>query len=144
VLAPGKRTLHTLLPAMLFRAPGANPWVIGGAMGADAQPQVHGQLVSALVDGGLDIAAAISIPRWFVEPAAHFEPPRQVRAEPRFEPGFLEALETMGHPVTRVRPFDRELGQEHAIELVDGGPAEADGSLAAATDPRSAGLPAVW
>jgi hypothetical protein len=35
------------------------------------------------------------------------------------------------------------LGHCHAIELIDGGPA-ADGSLAAATDPRSAGLPAVW
>jgi len=99
---------------------------------------------SALADGGLDIRSAISIPRWFVEPAAHFEPPRNVRAEPRFEPGVLEALEAMGHPVSRTAPFDGRLGHEHAIEIVDGGPAAPDGSVAAATDPRSAGLPAVW
>ena len=50
----------------------------------------------------------------------------------------------MGHPVTLVEPFDSNLGHEHAIELVGGGPAAPDGSLAAATDPRSDGLPAVW
>ncbi|HKB28761.1 MAG TPA: gamma-glutamyltransferase, partial [Candidatus Limnocylindrales bacterium] len=147
VLAPGKRTLHTLMPGMLFRdgeGSDGGPWVVAGAMGGDAQPQVHAQLVSALIDGGIDIRSAVSIPRWFVEPKAHFEPPREVRAEPRFAPGILEALEAMGHPVTRTEPFDGWLGHEHAIELVDGGPAMADGSLAAATDPRSAGLPAVW
>jgi gamma-glutamyltranspeptidase/glutathione hydrolase len=147
VLEPGKRTLHTLMPGMLFRdgPPGeARPWVVAGAMGGDAQPQVHAQLVTALADGGLDIRTAISAPRWFVEPAAHFEPPREVRAEPRFEDGVLEALEAKGHPVTRTGPFDGRLGHEHAIELVGGGPADPDGSVAAATDPRSAGLPAVW
>jgi gamma-glutamyltranspeptidase / glutathione hydrolase len=144
VLAPGKRTLHTLMPGMLFTAGRAEPWVVAGSMGGDAQPQIHAQLVSALVDGRLDIRSAISIPRWFVEPAAHFEPPREVRAEPRFEPGVLEALEAMGHPVTRTQPFDGKLGHQHAIEIVDGGPATEDGSLAAATDPRSTGLPAVW
>jgi gamma-glutamyltranspeptidase / glutathione hydrolase len=144
VLAPGKRTLHTLMPGMLFRDGRAEPWVVAGSMGGDAQPQVHAQLVSALVDGGVDIRTAISIPRWFVEPAAHFVPPRDVRAEPRFAPGVIETLEAMGHPVTRTEPFDGRLGHEHAIELVEGGPAAADGSVAATTDPRSAGLPAVW
>jgi hypothetical protein len=48
----------------------------------------------------------------------------------------------MGHPITETEPFDGGLGHAHAIELVDGGPADG-GSLAAATDPRSAGLPAV-
>ena len=51
-LAPGKRTLHTLLPGMLFRDGVAAPWVVAGSVGGDAQPQVHAQLVSALVDGG--------------------------------------------------------------------------------------------
>lgn len=143
VLAPRKRTLHTLLPGMLFRAGEQRPWVVAGSMGGDAQPQIHAQLVSALVDGGADIATAVAAPRWFVEPATHFAPPVEVRAEPRFEPGILEALAGMGHPVTRTGPFDGLLGHEHAIEFVDGGPATPDGSFAATTDPRSAGLPAV-
>ena len=52
VLAPGKRTLHTLLPGMLFRSGERRPWVVTGSMGGDAQPQIHAQVVSALVDGG--------------------------------------------------------------------------------------------
>jgi gamma-glutamyltranspeptidase/glutathione hydrolase len=143
VLAPGKRTLHTLLPAMLFRPGSASPWVVTGQMGGDAQPQILAQVVSALVDGGVDVASAVSAPRWFVEPAEHFAPPIEVRAEPRFAPGLLEALAAKGHPVSPTDPFSGLLGHAHAIELVDGGPSEG-GSLAAATDPRSAGLPAVW
>ena len=142
-LAPGKRTLHTLLPAMLFRPGEAAPWVVTGQMGGDAQPQILAQVVSALVDGGVDIASAVAAPRWFVEPPEHFAPPIEVRAEPRFAPGILEALAEKGHPVRPTLEFSGLLGHAHAIELVEGGPA-AGGSLAAATDPRSAGLPAVW
>ena len=142
VLAPRKRTLHTLMPGMLFRAGETAPWIVTGSMGGDAQPQIHAQVVSALVDGGVDVAMAVAAPRWFVEPADHFAPPVEVRAEPRFGPGVLAALAAMGHPVTETEPFDGGLGHAHAIELVDGGPANR-GSLAAATDPRSAGLPAV-
>ena len=142
VLEPGKRTLHTLLPGMLFRPGRAEPWVVAGSMGGDAQPQIHAQLVSALVDGDVDIRTAVTAPRWYVEPAGHFSPPIEVRLESRHQSEVAAALEALGHPVTQVAPFDSDLGHEHAIELVDGGPA-AGGSLAAATDPRSEGLPAV-
>lgn len=141
VLAPTKRTLHTLMPGMLFRDD--RPWVVVGSMGGDAQPQIHAQVVSALVDGRVDVATAVGAPRWFVEPETHFAPPEIVRAEPRFRPGVLDGLAALGHPVTASDPFDRRLGHCHAIELVDGGPADG-GTLAAATDPRSQGLPAVW
>ena len=143
VLEQGKRTLHTLLPGMLFRAGDPGPWIVAGSMGGDAQPQVHAQLVSAVVDGGLDVRTAVTAPRWFVEPAEHFAPPDQVWLEARHRAGVAQALEALGHPVTLAEPFDADLGHEHAIEVIDGGPA-ADGSLAAATDPRSAGLPAVY
>ena len=108
---------------MLFRDGVAAPWVVAGSMGGDAQPQIHAQLVSALVDGGVDLRTAIAAPRWFVEPGDHFEPPVEVRLEPRFAPGVARALEALGHPVTVTAPFDALLGHEHAIELVDGGPA---------------------
>ena len=83
VLEPGKRTLHTLLPGMLFRAGEARPWIVAGSMGGDAQPQIHAQFVSAVVDGGVDVRTAVAAPRWYVEPADHFEPPVEVRLEPR-------------------------------------------------------------
>jgi gamma-glutamyltranspeptidase len=144
VLEPGKRTLHTLLPGMLFRAGQTGPWIVAGAMGGNAQPQIHAQFVSAVVDGGVDVRTAIAAPRFYIEPADHFAPPTAVYLEPRHAPGIDDALRALGHDLVPTAPFDSNLGHEHAIELVDGGPGTPDGSVAAATDPRSEGLPAVW
>ena len=140
-LAPRKRTLHTLMPAMLLR--GGRPWVVVGSMGGDAQPQIHAQVVSAFVDGGLGPDATVAMPRWFVDPVEHFAPPRLVRVEPRVGPVVIDGLRALGHDVVESAPFDPGHGHCHAIELVDGGPAEG-GTIAAATDPRSEGVPAVW
>ncbi len=141
VLGPARRVLHTLMPGMLFRD--GRPWIVTGSMGGDAQPQIHAQVVSALVDGRADVATAVARPRWFVEPEDHYLPPDTVRIEPRFASGVLEGLADRGHRLVPAAPFDGALGHCHAIELVEGGPGEG-GSLAAATDPRSQGLPAAW
>jgi gamma-glutamyltranspeptidase/glutathione hydrolase len=141
VLAPGKRTLHTLLPGMLFRE--GRPWVVHGSMGGDAQPAIFAQVVSALVDGGVDVATAVAAPRWHAASPRHFAPPETVVIEPRFRAGLLDELAAMGHRLDVRTPFDGGLGHAHAIELVEGGPARG-GTLAAATDPRSLGLPAAW
>ena len=139
----GKRTLHTLMPGMLFRD--GRPWVVVGSMGGDAQPQIHAQVVSALVDGGVDVAtrgrdaALVRRARGALRAARRRSAPSRASG-----PGCSTSSQAMGHPVTRTAAVRRpSLGHCHAIELVDGGPAEG-GSLAAATDPRSAGLPAVW
>ena len=141
VLEPRKRTAHTLLPGMLFREGERRPWVVAGSMGGDIQPQIHVQLVSALVDGGADIATAVAAPRITVEPDGWLAPPVRVLTDGELVDGVEAGLIALGHRLGHVS-YDGGLGHEHAIELVDGGPA-ARGSLAAATDPRSAGLPAV-
>jgi hypothetical protein len=97
--------------------------------------------VSALVDGGVDIATAVAAPRVTVEPDGWLAPPVRVQADGELADGVEAGLRERGHRLGRV-PYDGGLGHEHAIELVDGGPA-AGGTLAATTDPRSAGLPAV-
>jgi gamma-glutamyltranspeptidase / glutathione hydrolase len=129
LLEPRKRPAHSLLPTMLFREGESRPWVVAGSMGGDIQPQIHVQLVSALVDGGVDIGTAVGAPRVAVEPDGFLAP------------GVEDGLVDLGHRIRHVG-FDGSLGHEHAIELVDGGPA-AGGTLAATADPRSAGLPAV-
>ena len=140
-LTPGRRTAHTLLPGMLFRAGERRPWIVAGSMGGDIQPQIHAQLVSALVDGGADVATAVAAPRVTVEPDSWFGPPLTVLADGPLADGVSDELRALGHRLTQV-PYDGGLGHEHAIELVEGGPA-AGGSLAAIADPRSAGLAAV-
>jgi gamma-glutamyltranspeptidase/glutathione hydrolase len=138
VIAPGKRTAHTLLPGMLFREGERRPWIVGGSMGGDIQPQIHVQLVSALVDGGADIRTAVAAPRVVVEPAGWFAPPVAIIADGDLDQGVEAGLRALGHDLTRTG-YDGALGHEHAIELVDGGPA-ADGTLAAIADPRSMGV----
>lgn len=62
---PGRRPFHTIIPGMLLRDGGLlGPF---GNMGGFIQAQAHGQLVSALVDDGLDPQAALDRPRFRVE-----------------------------------------------------------------------------
>jgi gamma-glutamyltranspeptidase / glutathione hydrolase len=62
---PGRRPYHTIIPGMLLRD-GAlgGPF---GVMGGYLQAQAHMQLVSALVDDGLDPQAALDRPRFLVD-----------------------------------------------------------------------------
>ena len=80
----GKRTLHTLLPGMLFRD--GQRRAVGRRRRRWAATPSHRSTPSscrASVDGGVDIRTAVAAPRWYVEPADHFAPPTDVRLEPR-------------------------------------------------------------
>jgi gamma-glutamyltranspeptidase/glutathione hydrolase len=62
---PGRRPYHTIIPGMLLRDGALHgPF---GVMGGFIQAQAHVQLVSALVDDGLDPQAALDRPRFRVE-----------------------------------------------------------------------------
>ena len=62
---PGRRPYHTIIPGMLLRDGAlAGPF---GVMGGFLQAQAHLQLVSAIVDDGLDPQAALERPRFMVD-----------------------------------------------------------------------------
>jgi gamma-glutamyltranspeptidase/glutathione hydrolase len=61
-IAPGKRPFHTIIPGMLFQD--QRPLVSFGVMGGDMQAQGHVQLVSNLLDAGMNIQDAIDAPRF--------------------------------------------------------------------------------
>jgi gamma-glutamyltranspeptidase / glutathione hydrolase len=69
---PGRRSFHTIIPGLLLRDGGLlGPF---GVMGAFMQAQGHVQLVSGLVDEGLDPQAAIDRPRFRVrDDGVHLE-----------------------------------------------------------------------
>jgi gamma-glutamyltranspeptidase/glutathione hydrolase len=121
---PGRRPYHTIIPGMLLRA----GRLLGpfGVMGGFLQAQAHVQLVSALVDDGLDPQAALDQPRFRVEG-------RSVR----LEEGLWEQagdLERRGHDVVRSTEH-AEFGGGQAIlvegdVLVGGSDARKDGYAA--------------
>jgi gamma-glutamyltranspeptidase/glutathione hydrolase len=128
VIAPGKRTLHTLMPAFARRD--GRPWLVFGTMGADGQLQTQVQLLARLVDDGADPAAAVTAPRWVVDPGDF-----SVQIEDRFPPEIPDGLRALGHRVQTVGPFEDVMGHAHLIRL------DGDG-LTAASDPRCEGLAA--
>ena len=65
-LAPRKRTMHTLIPAMAGRD--SRCWAAFGSMGADGQPQIQTQVFVNLVERGLGPAEAVAEPRLRVPP----------------------------------------------------------------------------
>jgi gamma-glutamyltranspeptidase/glutathione hydrolase len=62
VIAPHKRTRHTIIPAMMFY--NGKPLITFGVMGADMQPQGHVQFVCNVVDFGMNLQDALDAPRW--------------------------------------------------------------------------------
>jgi len=61
-IAPHKRSLHTLVPAMVLK--GGRPFLSFGVMGGDMQPQGHVQVVANLVEFGMNVQEAGEAPRF--------------------------------------------------------------------------------
>jgi gamma-glutamyltranspeptidase/glutathione hydrolase len=90
-VAPGKRPFHTIIPGMLLK--GGRPLVSFGVMGGDHQAQAHVQVVSNLVDWGLNIQEALDYPRF------HYLEADRVVLEPEYGAEMIRALRERGHDV---------------------------------------------
>lgn len=139
VLAPAKRTVHTLTPGMLLR--NGRPWIAHGQMGGEIQPQVFVQFVSAVVDGGVDIATALAAPRWAALMPGHMHPPRLTVLEMGYSDEVADGLRQYGHDVSWEGRFSSVMGHAQAIEVIEH---KAGRTLAAASDPRSDGAALAW
>jgi gamma-glutamyltranspeptidase/glutathione hydrolase len=122
-LEPGKRTMHTLIPAMAARD--GRCWAAFGTMGGDAQPQLQAQVYLNLVERGLHPADAVAEPRVCVPPGGGL---------------LVEADYADAGAVSRSVPGGRLVPARHwrlghAAALVVDGP----GRWRAGEDPRSDG-----
>ena len=126
-LAPGKRPYHTIIPAMAFRD--GQPWLCFGVMGGYMQPQGHVQVLTNMVDFGMDPQAALDAPRWSVDP---------LTSEVTLEPGLAHAqagLAQRGHRVSVTPP--EAMGQYGGGQVIAIDPET--GMLHAGSDPRKDG-----
>lgn len=125
VLVPGKRPMHTIIPAMLTRA--GRAVMSFGVMGGHYQPTGHAYLLSNMLDYGLDLQAATDLPRYFPQDG-------KVWLESGVGPELRTHLAGLGHELAdRVEP----IGGTQAIWI----DAET-GVLTGASDPRKDGCAA--
>jgi gamma-glutamyltranspeptidase/glutathione hydrolase len=88
-LAPGKRPLHTIIPAMILRH--GQPWLCYGVMGADMQAQGHVQVALNMIDFDMNVQEALEAPRYRTLGG------RLVALERAIPHPVRRALEAMGH-----------------------------------------------
>jgi gamma-glutamyltranspeptidase len=136
LFVPGRRTMHTLNCYLVADETGM-PILVGGTPGGDGQPQWNLQALSALIDGGLDVQAAVEAPRWTVWPGTdpHDLPsPYELRVETRLGEPAIAELEALGHTIRRTGAW----GGTGAAQAIARDPAT--GVLVGGSDPRVEGL----
>ena len=114
-LAPRKRPLHTIIPALMRKG----DQVIGfGIMGGYNQAQAHAQFVSNIVDFGNNIQAALSAPRFTkltfggCDVMIESRVPREVRSELSGKGQELEILDAYSLAMGRGNAVTRD---EHGV-----------------------------
>lgn len=131
-LEPGKRTFHTLIPALLMRDGEVD--TVLGTMGGEGQPQTQAALVTRLVDFGYDVQQAIEAPRWLMGRTWGTQA-QDLSVEGRVPDGVLRELERRGQPVKPLGDWDDNMGHAQAIRID-----RESGYLEGGADPRGDGL----
>ena len=129
VLAPHKRTYHTIIPGFLTREGRAvGPF---GVMGGFMQPQGHLQVVTNALDFHMNPQEILDAPRWQWTGGMHFD------AEPGIPLSVIEELRARGHRIT-ISDDMSIFGRGEIIWRTE------DGVLCGATEPRADGVCASW
>jgi len=131
-IAPRKRPYHTIIPAMVTRDSDDSLYASYGVMGGFMQPQGHVQVLSALVDHGLDPQAALDLPRFCIDVE---EAGGEVAIEDGMPPETITGLQKLGHTTYPVAGYERALFGRGQVILRDPETAV----LCAGSDPRADG-----
>ncbi|MFQ5828170.1 MAG: gamma-glutamyltransferase [Candidatus Methylomirabilia bacterium] len=128
---PSKRPFHTLIAAIVTRDD--RPVIGFATMGAEGQAMFHMQVLTNILDFGMDIQEAIERPRFL---AGRFKPEEPdgdtLWVEGRFPRRTVAGLGRRGHRVQVVSDFFSRMGHAHGIVV-------RDGTLMGGADPRGDG-----
>jgi gamma-glutamyltranspeptidase/glutathione hydrolase len=129
-LAPGKRTMHTLIPAMYLE--GGRPRFVYGTMGGEGQPQTQAAILTRRLFRRLGPQAAIEAPRWLYG-RTWGTASRALSLEGRYSTELARDLQGRGHDVAMGGEWDDLFGHAHGIWIAP------EGGFVGGSDPRADG-----
>ena len=105
VYAPGKRPFHTIIPGLVTKD--GEAFMTVGVMGGEFQPMGHVQVITNVIDFGMNMQEAGDAVRWLhtrsTEPTdawgEFLQDGGEVRFETAVDPSVVDALRAMGHTV---------------------------------------------
>ncbi|THK39591.1 gamma-glutamyltransferase [Ensifer sp. MPMI2T] len=121
-VAPWKRPLHTIIPAMAMKD--GKPWLCFGVMGGGFQPVGQSHVLTNILDFGMNVQEAIDCARGFHQ-MGRFEAEHGIRED------VLHGLAALGHEI-KMAEMPHGGGQAIMIDT-------ASGVLQAGSDPRKDG-----
>jgi len=128
---PRKRPFHTLIASIVT---GDGRPVMGFATrGADGQALFHVQVLTNVLDFGMEIQEAIERPRFLMGGFTPDEPRDLLQVEGRVGVRALRGMARRGHRVEAVSDFYDHMGTAHGIVI-------RDGTLMGGADPRGDGI----
>ena len=136
VFAPRKRPFHTLITSMVTRDD--RPVAALSTMGGNGQAMFHEQILTNLLDYGMDPQEAIERPRFVIgdvvglSPLPATELMDTVHLESRVPKRVFSGLARKGHPVKPAPALFTRTGQAHALVF-------RDGTILGGADPRGDG-----
>ena len=139
-LHPGRRVRHTMNPPLILKDGAV--WAVCGTPGADNQVQINLQIVTAMIDFGLDPQQAAEMPRWTSNVPGQYanyphDGPDVLTMERRFPEAVRQDLARRDHPVNTVGDLEGPC----SVEIIRRLP---DGTLLAGSDPRRDGWALAW
>ena len=133
-LQGGKRPYQTIIPAMATR--GDDVWLSFGVMGGFQQPQGHMQVVSNMVDFGMNSQEALDALRYSI----NVEEDGKVRVEEDMPAETVAELKKRGHDVKVVKGMERTMFGGGQVISRD----PDTGVLCAGSEPRKDGQALGW
>jgi gamma-glutamyltranspeptidase/glutathione hydrolase len=127
-VAPGKRMLSAMCPSIAVI--GRRNALVWGTPGGSTIPTTNLQVMLGVLHRAEPLESAVAAPRFHQQ-----DFPDKIQIERnRFDSGWIEALQRLGHAVEERAPDFDPIGRVHAISL------RADGTLTAVADPRGGGV----